>query len=67
MRGISGPHLVVVPKSTLHNWLSEFNRWIPDFNAFVYHGDKETRVNIYIHIYIHIFNVRKKTQHCIID
>ncbi|CAO3702569.1 unnamed protein product [Rhizopus stolonifer] len=46
VRGISGPHLVVVPKSTLHNWLSEFNRWVPDFNAFVYHGDKETRTKL---------------------
>ncbi|KAI7863815.1 SNF2 family N-terminal domain-containing protein [Spinellus fusiger] len=43
VRGINGPHLVVVPKSTLHNWHSEFSQWIPDFNAFVFHGDKEKR------------------------
>ncbi|KAI7880433.1 SWI/SNF-related matrix-associated actin-dependent regulator of chromatin subfamily A member 5-like protein [Lichtheimia hyalospora FSU 10163] len=43
IRGINGPHLVVVPKSTLHNWKSEFSKWIPEFNAFVFHGDKETR------------------------
>ncbi|RDB15389.1 ISWI chromatin-remodeling complex ATPase ISW2 [Hypsizygus marmoreus] len=26
-RGISGPHLVVVPKSTLQNWQREFAKW----------------------------------------
>src|SRR6266446_3535162 len=28
---ISGPHLVVVPKSTLQNWAREFTNWTPDF------------------------------------
>ena len=26
-RGIKGPHLVIVPKSTLGNWMNEFKRW----------------------------------------
>ncbi|KAI8063220.1 SNF2 family N-terminal domain-containing protein [Gongronella butleri] len=43
VRGVNGPHLVVVPKSTLHNWRTEFNRWIPDFDAFIFHGDKDAR------------------------
>ncbi|KAM3588764.1 chromatin remodeling complex Adenosinetriphosphatase [Umbelopsis sp. WA50703] len=42
-RDIPGPHLVVVPKSTLHNWEKEFAKWVPDFNAFVLHGSKEKR------------------------
>ncbi|KAI7864689.1 SNF2 family N-terminal domain-containing protein [Spinellus fusiger] len=46
MRSIPGPHLVVVPKSTLHNWKNEFSHWVPDFNAFVFHGDKETRSDL---------------------
>ena len=24
---ITGPHLIVVPKSTLSNWMNEFERW----------------------------------------
>ncbi|KAJ2602979.1 chromatin remodeling complex Adenosinetriphosphatase [Coemansia sp. RSA 1722] len=46
-RGIGGPHLVVVPKSTLHNWKSEFNRWVPDLDVFLLHGDKHKRAEIF--------------------
>lgn len=27
--GIKGPHLIVVPKSTLGNWIKEFTKWCP--------------------------------------
>ncbi|OMJ71951.1 hypothetical protein SteCoe_29714 [Stentor coeruleus] len=27
--GIKGPHLIVVPKSTLGNWIKEFDKWCP--------------------------------------
>ncbi|KAI8909880.1 SNF2 family N-terminal domain-containing protein [Powellomyces hirtus] len=43
-QNISGPHLVIVPKSTLHNWMAEFGRWVPTLNAFMFHGTKEDRV-----------------------
>jgi SWI/SNF-related matrix-associated actin-dependent regulator of chromatin subfamily A member 5 len=39
-----GKHLVIVPKSTLHNWMSEVKRWVPSLSAFLFHGDKDTRV-----------------------
>ncbi|KAI9179978.1 chromatin remodeling complex Adenosinetriphosphatase [Blastocladiella emersonii ATCC 22665] len=42
-RDVSGPHLVVVPKSTLHNWFSEFQRWVPSLDVFVFHGNKDER------------------------
>lgn len=45
-KGINGPHLVVVPKSTLNNWVREFENWTPEVDTCLLHGDKETRANI---------------------
>ncbi|KAI6031067.1 hypothetical protein PISMIDRAFT_671647 [Pisolithus microcarpus 441] len=41
-----GPHLIVVPKSTLQNWAREFERWTPDINVVVLTGTKEERAEI---------------------
>jgi SWI/SNF-related matrix-associated actin-dependent regulator of chromatin subfamily A member 5 len=41
--GISGPHLVVVPKSTLDNWKREFGKWIPEIDVLVLQGAKDER------------------------
>ncbi|EME46555.1 hypothetical protein DOTSEDRAFT_70536 [Dothistroma septosporum NZE10] len=43
VQDITGPHLVVVPKSTLDNWKREFAKWIPDINVLVLQGAKEER------------------------
>ncbi|KAM6494001.1 SNF2 family N-terminal domain containing protein [Amanita muscaria] len=45
-RGVAGPHLIVVPKSTLQNWKREFERWTPDFNVVILTGTKEERTDI---------------------
>ncbi len=42
-RDIPGPHLIVVPKSTLQNWAREFERWTPDVKCVVVTGSKEER------------------------
>ncbi|EAT86336.2 hypothetical protein SNOG_06505 [Parastagonospora nodorum SN15] len=44
--GITGPHLVVVPKSTLDNWKREFERWIPEINVLVLQGNKDDRAEL---------------------
>ncbi|CZS92283.1 hypothetical protein WAI453_000164 [Rhynchosporium graminicola] len=41
--GITGPHLVVVPKSTLDNWKREFAKWTPEVNVLVLQGAKDER------------------------
>lgn len=43
---MSGPHIVLVPKSTLSNWLNEFNRWCPSLRAVKFHGDKVERQRV---------------------
>ncbi|KAH8063283.1 helicase [Aureococcus anophagefferens] len=43
-KGVKGPHLVLVPKSTLGNWMNEFARWCPEMlKAVRFHGSKPER------------------------
>lgn len=39
----TGPHLIIVPKSTLSNWMNELARWAPTLKAVKFHGDKASR------------------------
>ena len=39
----SGPHLVVVPKTTLGNWCKEFGRWYPALRVLKFYGTKDER------------------------
>jgi len=43
---VQGPHLILVPKSTLSNWMIELNRWCPALRAIRFHGNKEERQTI---------------------
>ncbi|XP_017780427.1 PREDICTED: SWI/SNF-related matrix-associated actin-dependent regulator of chromatin subfamily A containing DEAD/H box 1 homolog isoform X2 [Nicrophorus vespilloides] len=36
-------HLVVVPASTLENWMNEFGRWCPELRVLLYYGSAEER------------------------
>ena len=38
-----GPHLVIVPSSTLENWLREFNKFCPDLMVQAYYGSQSER------------------------
>jgi SWI/SNF-related matrix-associated actin-dependent regulator of chromatin subfamily A member 5 len=42
-QNVNGPHLIIVPKSTLSNWMNELARWAPTLKAVKFHGDKASR------------------------
>ena len=43
---IDGPHLIIVPKSTLGNWGRELNKWCPSLRTIRFHGDKAERAKV---------------------
>lgn len=57
-RNIPGPHMVLVPKSTLHNWMNEFKRWVPSLRAVCLIGDKDARVSVLHlnHVYVFLWS-----------
>lgn len=42
-REVDGVHLVIVPGSTLENWLREFQRFAPELTIFPYYGSQAER------------------------
>ena len=42
-KGVNGPHLVVVPLSTMFNWCMEFRKWAPGIIFIDYKGDPQVR------------------------
>ncbi|KAM7452234.1 ATP-dependent helicase smarcad1 [Porites harrisoni] len=41
--GEKGPHLIVVPASTLDNWCREIKTWCPSMDFSMYYGSQEER------------------------
>ena len=46
-KGNRGPYLVIVPLSTLSNWVNEFKRWCPSINLITYKGIPAVRKAIF--------------------
>ena len=42
-----GPFLIVVPLSTLSNWVNECVRWAPDMMKVVYKGTPDARKQLF--------------------
>lgn len=38
-----GPHLIVVPSSTMENWMDELERWSPGLKVVQYYGSQDER------------------------
>ena len=43
VRGIKGPHMVIVPKSVIPNWVNQVNQWCPSVSIIKFHGSKDER------------------------
>ncbi|KAI5957164.1 FUN30 [Candida jiufengensis] len=42
-KGEAFPHLIVVPASTIENWIREFNKFCPDIKVQAYYGTQKER------------------------
>ena len=42
-KGIWGPHLIIVPTSTMLNWECEFKRFCPSMKVLTYYGSLKER------------------------
>ncbi len=42
-----GPHLIVVPLSTMPGWRHEFERWAPELNVVLYKGSRKHRDGLF--------------------
>merc|ERR1719186_791586 len=48
--GAEGPHLIIVPSSTLQNWKKEFEVWAPGVEVITYWGSQEERKHLRMQI-----------------
>lgn len=40
---IKGPHLIIVPSSTVENWMYELKSWAPSIKILTYYGTLDER------------------------
>lgn len=45
-RGKYGPHLIIVPSSTLENWVRELDRFAPEIKVQTYYGNQKDRTDL---------------------
>lgn len=45
-KGVKGPHLVIVPGSTLENWLREFSQFCPQLSVMPYYAGQKERAEV---------------------
>jgi SWI/SNF-related matrix-associated actin-dependent regulator of chromatin subfamily A protein 2/4 len=63
---VNGPFLIIVPLSTLSNWVNEFQRWAPSVINIVYKGDPVQRRNLSTLLKTGKFNVLSTTYEYVI-
>nr|XP_060635207.1 SWI/SNF-related matrix-associated actin-dependent regulator of chromatin subfamily A containing DEAD/H box 1 isoform X1 [Anolis sagrei ordinatus]XP_060635208.1 SWI/SNF-related matrix-associated actin-dependent regulator of chromatin subfamily A containing DEAD/H box 1 isoform X1 [Anolis sagrei ordinatus]XP_060635210.1 SWI/SNF-related matrix-associated actin-dependent regulator of chromatin subfamily A containing DEAD/H box 1 isoform X1 [Anolis sagrei ordinatus]XP_060635211.1 SWI/SNF-related m len=65
----TGPHLIVVPASTIDNWIREVNLWCPELQVLFYYGSQDDRRHLRMDIHNKAvdFNVIITTYNCAIS
>ena len=46
VKKVNGPYLIIVPLSTLANWVNEFTKWAPAVCIIIFKGNPQTRKNL---------------------
>ncbi|OTF70525.1 global transcription activator SNF2L2-like protein, partial [Euroglyphus maynei] len=62
----NGPYLIIVPLSTMSNWMLEFDRWAPTVIKIAYKGSPGARRDLSANLKSHKFNVLLTTYEYII-
>lgn len=62
-----GPFLVVVPLTTINNWMSEFEKWAPKIHVITYKGKKHERPMLANHLKSEKFHVVLTTYEYILN
>ncbi|XP_013396616.1 transcription activator BRG1 isoform X1 [Lingula anatina] len=63
---VNGPYLIIVPLSTLSNWMLEFDKWAPSVVKIPYKGGPNVRRNILMQMRAVKFNVLLTTYEYVI-
>jgi SNF2 family DNA or RNA helicase len=66
MKENPGPYLVIVPLSTLSNWVNEFAKWLPAASVICYKGTPNQRRDIFRNEVMGHFNVLLTTYEFVI-
>jgi SWI/SNF-related matrix-associated actin-dependent regulator of chromatin subfamily A protein 2/4 len=46
IKKVNGPYLIIVPLSTLANWVNEFAKWSPSVSTIIFKGNPQIRKNL---------------------
>ncbi|CAF1118722.1 unnamed protein product [Adineta steineri] len=66
VKKVNGPFLIIVPLSTLANWVNEFEKWSPGVQTIIFKGNPQVRKNLGYQLRNGKFNVLLTTYEYVI-
>ena len=61
--GDEGPHLIIVPSSTMENWRIELGKWCPSLKILNYYGQQDERRSMRLQVETKCIRYWLKKQH----